>query len=183
VSRAFHLARKNANLTLFSTKKDAAFTKATRRFLDQVANDDNSTGDPVQSRIARLKKQSGDVLSRCDDLEPRYAEACRLVEESHQQDTDFGATWDEDAEVLVDTLKAGARVVQREIITVTEKTVALGAEARAAASEEETRAVKALGLSNTAVAMGLRQTMVDGHAGLRKMTRNLPLDGDAVMTG
>jgi site-specific recombinase len=168
----------------YSVKKDAAFVKGTRRFLDQIVASANITGDATQSQIARLKKQNDEVLRRCDDLERRYSEACSLVEASHQQDRDFGARWHEDAEVLVDTLKAGARAVQREIAAMTETSAASGIDARPTSlADEEAKTIKALGLNTTAVAMGLRQTMADGHAGLKKITRNLPLDGDAVMTG
>lgn len=86
--------------------------------------------------------------------------------------------------MLVNTLKAGARVVQREIAAVLEGPITSAPEAaREALSEEEEKAVNALGLIKTAVAVGLRQAMIDGHAGLRKMTRNLPIEVDAVMTG
>jgi len=68
---------------------------------------------------AQLKKNSDTLLQQCAHLEKQYLDASQLVVEA-QQDVEVGANSETDYEVLVDMLKLGARVVQKEIAAITQ---------------------------------------------------------------
>jgi len=102
-----------------------------------------------------------------------------------QQDVDISADSVKDYEVLVDILKLGARVVQREITAITQiqdGTTLQGLEI--ARTVEEEHAAKVLGMDTVLakqVSIPMQTTLGAALGGIRRMARGIPVDYDVVM--
>jgi len=133
---------------------------------------------------AQLKKNSDTLLQQCAYLEKQYLDASELVI-NVQKDVAIGADSEKDLEVLVDMLKLGARVVQKEIaaiIRVQDGTTTQGMETTRTVEEEH--AVKALGMDSVLakqISISMQTTLGAGQAGIRKLTRGIPVDYDVDM--
>jgi len=133
---------------------------------------------------AQLKKNSDTLLQQCAHLEKQYMNANQLVVDV-QRDVEIGADSEKDHEVLVDMLKLGARVVQKEIAAITrvqDGTTPQGMETSRTVEEEH--AVKALGMDSVLakqISISMQTTLGAGQAGIRKLTRGIPVDYDVDM--
>lgn len=171
-----------------SAKKDAAFVKALQT---QLAALDSLPGPTINAKqvltntspSANLKSAATQLLALCASLEIRYLSATNTITEAQSRVQDrinVGVTWSDDQACLINTIKAGARVVDRRIKSLTdeeiEKKVRMGGR-----SEEELRTLVSLGLDKlldvkAGSVVGVHEVIMDASAGLRKMTRRLPVE-------
>lgn len=111
-------------------------------------------------------------------------DASQLVMEV-QKDVEIGADSEKDYEVLVDMLKLGARVVQREITAITRvQDGTTPQETETTRTTEEEHALKALGMGSVLakqVSIAMQTTLGAAQAGVRKLTRGIPVHYDVDM--
>jgi len=165
------------------TQLSTTFTTTTAPTQQRPQRDLKSAAQPADV-AAQLKKNSDTLLQQCAQLEKQYMDASQLVVEA-QQDIQIGADSEKDYEVLVDMLKLGAKVVQREITTITQiqdGTTLQGVEISRTVEEEHT--VKALGMDTVLarqISIPMQTTLGAAQTGVRKMARGIPVDYDVVM--
>jgi hypothetical protein len=179
---------------LRSEKKDSKFVRELQSqlsttfttnppTLQRTQRDPKSVANPADV-ATHLKKNSETLLQQCAHLEKQYMDASQLVRTA-QTDINVGVDSEKDYEVLVDMLKLGARVVQREITAVTR--IADGTTAQrneTTRTVEEEHAVKALGMESVlakTISIPMQTTEGAAQAGMRRLTRGIPVDYDVDM--
>lgn len=177
----------------YSIAKEGTFAKAFQAqfaAVDQASattarkrRSDGSAVQPATFSKEQLRHMTKNLLTGCASLEEQYTNAVRIVQES-KQEAELGTAWDQGVVYLTDTLKAGARAAQKSIVMTT--STAQPSEIATRLTVEEADAVNALGLSAVyaeTLKGDIYQLLSNGHGGLKKLTRSLPLDSaDVVMT-